>query len=63
MSKRSDKLVKRAKKKLEHENYLKKLFAKYGHGLKVTSSREAVGNKYFDRMMADKTVKEIESND
>lgn len=63
MSKRSDKLIKRAKKKHEHEQYLKKLFAKYGHGLKLTSNREAVGNKYFDRMIADKTVKEITSND
>jgi vacuolar-type H+-ATPase subunit B/Vma2 len=63
MSKRSDKLIKRAKKKHEHELYLKRLFAKYGHGLKVTSNREAVGNKYFDRMTADKIVKEMESND
>lgn len=63
MSSRSDKLIKRAKKKREHEQYLKRLFAKYGHGLKITSNREAVGNRYFDRMVADKTIKEIESND
>lgn len=63
MSNRSDKLIKRAKKKKEHEQYLKRLFARYGHGLKVTSNHEAVGNKYFDRVMADKTIKEIESND
>lgn len=63
MSKRNKKLLKRAKKKKEHEQYLKRLFYKYGHGLKLTSNREAVGNKYFDRMMADKTIKEIQSND
>lgn len=63
MSKRNEKLLKRAKKKKEHEQYLKRLFYKYGHGLKLTSNREAVGNKYFDRMMADKTIKEIQSND
>jgi hypothetical protein len=63
MSKRSDKVAKRAKKKLKHEQYLKKIFAKYGHGLRATSNREAVGNKYFDRMTADKTIKEIELND
>jgi hypothetical protein len=63
MSKRSDKIVKRANKKREHEQYLKRLFYKYGHGLKLTSNREAVGNKYFDRMTADKIVKEVEVND
>ena len=63
MSTRAEKILKRAKKKREHEQYLKRLFAKYGHGLKITSNREAVGNKYFDRLMADKTIKEIESND
>lgn len=60
---RHQKQLKRAKKKREHEQYLKRLFYKYGHGLRLTSNREAVGNKYFDGLVAANAIKEMESND
>lgn len=47
MSKRSDKVLRHKKKRLQHEKYLKALFAKYGYSLKLNSNREAVGNKYY----------------
>jgi len=46
--------LKRSKKKKEHENYLKGLFNRYGHSLKVNSNREAVGNKYYTEISAGK---------
>jgi hypothetical protein len=50
--------VKRKKKKAAHENYLKALFAKYGHGLVLNSNQEAPGNKYWDELSAAKAAKE-----
>lgn len=55
MTKRSDKQLKRKKNKSQHEQYLKALFAKYGHGLTLNSKREAPGNLYYDKVIADKT--------
>jgi hypothetical protein len=52
MTKRSDKVLKRKNKKLEHEKYLKSLFNKYGWGLNLTSKREAPGNSYWDKLQA-----------
>lgn len=50
--------VKRKKKKAKHEEYLKSLFAKYGHGLVLNSNQEAPGNKYWDELNASKLAKE-----
>lgn len=58
MTKRSKKELKRSKKKKEHEEYLKQLFAKYGHGLVLNSKKEAPGNKYYDSVIASKQVDE-----
>lgn len=49
--------VKRKKKKAKHEEYLKALFAKYGHGLVLNSNQEAPGNKYWDDLNASKLAK------
>lgn len=57
MTKRSDKQLKRKKNKLAHEMYLKRLFARYGHGLVLNSNREAPGNKYYDSIQVLKEAK------
>ena len=52
MSKRSDKVLKHKQKRIAHEKYLKYLFAKHGHSLRLNSNREAPGNKYYDALAA-----------
>lgn len=63
MTKRSDKVLKRKQKKQVHEQYLKKLFTKYGWGVKITSNREPVGTLYLNRGIADGIAKEANSNE
>lgn len=50
--KQRQKDVKRMKRKLNHEAYLKSLFNKHGWGLKLTSNREAPGNLYYTELAA-----------
>ena len=51
--------IKRSKafsKKKSHENYLKGLFNRYGHGLLLNSNSEAPGNKYWTEINAKKAL-------
>jgi hypothetical protein len=56
--KQRSKDLKRSQKKKTHENYLKWLFNKYGHGLLLNSNREAAGNKYWTEINAKKALNE-----
>jgi hypothetical protein len=48
--KQKTKDIKRSKKKKSHENYLKRLFSRYGHSLVLNSNREAPGNKHWSEI-------------
>jgi hypothetical protein len=54
--KQRSKDLKRSQKKKAHENYLKGLFNRYGHGLLLNSNSEAPGNKYWTEINAKKAL-------
>ena len=54
--KQRSKDLKRSQKKKSHENYLKVLFNRYGHGLLLNSNSEAPGNKYWTEINAKKAL-------